>query len=112
MPEKFLIRPNRLRIMKNTLLGILFLTISIPSLAQDEEPAEPKGFQKEKLFVGGNFGLTFGNSYTLINISPQIGYRFNRFLAAGLGINGLYISEKHITSQDKNIVKHRRALSA
>ena len=61
------------------------------ALAQDSDSAS--GFQREKLFVGGNFGLTFG-SYTFINISPQIGYRFNRFLAAGTGINFQYVSQK------------------
>ena len=88
-----MIRPNRLGIMKNV-LSFLFLLATINSYAQDEPVTESKGFQKEKLFVGGNFGLTFGNRYTLINISPQVGYRFNQYLAAGLGINGLYISEK------------------
>lgn len=63
--------------------------------AQDEEEKveKEKGFQKEKLFVGGNFGLTFGN-YTLINVSPQIGYRFTNFFAAGVGINMQYVSLK------------------
>ena len=59
--------------------------------AQDEEPAA--GFQKEKLFAGGNFGLAFGR-YTLVNLSPQIGYRFNRFLASGIGFNLVYASQK------------------
>ena len=64
-------------------------------MAQEEEEMEEKqkGFQKEKLFVGGNFGLTFGN-YTLINVSPQIGYRFTKLFAAGVGINLQYISVK------------------
>ena len=63
--------------------------------AQDEEekPEKEKGFQKEKLFVGGNFGLTFGN-FTLINVSPQIGYRFTDHFAAGVGLNLQYVSQK------------------
>lgn len=78
------------------LLGLLIVAVfSTTALnAQQEENSEPKkGFQKEKLFLGGNFGLAFGN-YTFINISPQIGYRFNHFLAAGFGINGQYVSFK------------------
>lgn len=65
--------------------------------AQDEKEEnneKQKGFQKEKLFVGGNFGLTFG-SYTLINVSPQIGYHFTDFFAAGMGINLQYVSWKN-----------------
>lgn len=59
--------------------------------AQDEENTEdaPQG----KLFGGGNFGLMFGN-YTLINVSPQVGYRFNKYFASGLGVNLVYASQK------------------
>ncbi len=56
--------------------------------AQNDE-----GAKKEKLFAGGNFGVSLGR-YTLLNLSPQIGYRFNRFAAAGLGLNLQYISTK------------------
>jgi hypothetical protein len=79
--------------MKKQLLILCFLVLGSVALAQDEEPEEKKGFQKDKLFIGGNFGLTFGD-YTLINISPQLGYRFNKTLAAGVGINAQYISYK------------------
>ena len=52
-----------------------------------------KGFQKEKLFAGGNFGMTFG-SYTMISVSPQIGYQFTNFVAAGVGLNLQYVQIK------------------
>ncbi len=77
--------------MRKGLLLAIFICTGIILFAQDEEL--PKGFNKENLFLGGNFGLTFGD-YTFINISPQLGYRFNRFLAAGVGINGQYINSK------------------
>lgn len=72
--------------------GLLLLTLF--SFAQEElpEPEEPKGFNKEKLFIGGNFGLGFGSNSTQIVISPQLGYRFNRWLAAGAGPNLQYYS--------------------
>jgi hypothetical protein len=79
--------------MKNIFFILILFFSSIVSFAQDEPGEAKKGFQKEKIFVGGNFGLTFGD-YTLINISPQVGYRFNNYLAAGLGINAQYISVK------------------
>ena len=76
-------------------LGVLVFMLLITVLhvqAQDEEN-EPvkKGFQHANLFLGGNFGLSFG-TYTFVNISPQLGYHFNRYLAAGIGINGQYLS--------------------
>jgi len=67
--------------------------IAMVQLSAQEAGEEQKGFQKEKLFAGGNFGLSFGD-YTIINISPQLGYRFNPYLAAGIGLNGQYVSIK------------------
>lgn len=78
--------------MKQTLLICILLVLFFNASAQDE-PQSDKGFKKENLFVGGNFGLTIGD-FTLINISPQVGYQFSRRLAAGVGINGQYISRK------------------
>jgi hypothetical protein len=62
---------------------------------------EKTGFDKSKLFVGGNLGLAFG-TYTIINVSPLVGYHFSPLFAAGAGINysyygydnGLYTSKQ------------------
>lgn len=78
--------------MKKLCIVLLALTLVQIASAQ-EETEEKKGFRKENLFIGGNFGLTIGD-YTLINISPQVGYRFNKYVAAGAGINAQYASEK------------------
>ena len=83
--------------MKKTLVLGLCLLLATHSLwAQDEEDpdAPKKGFQKEKLFAGGYLGLSFGD-YTYINISPQLGYRFSKYFAAGLGINAQYVNSKN-----------------
>lgn len=49
-------------------------------------------FDKRKLEFGGSLGLQFGN-YTLVNISPQVGYRFSNLLSAGVGIGYSYYSD-------------------
>jgi hypothetical protein len=77
--------------MKRFVLFLAVLCLTGNVFGQDDEPR--KGFQKEKLFVGGNFGLSIGD-YTLINVSPQIGYRFSKLIAAGIGTNFQYISLK------------------
>jgi hypothetical protein len=75
-------------------LGFFLLLLTLHLWAQDEGKDTPKkGFQKENMFVGGYLGLAFG-SYTFINISPNVGYHFNKFFAAGLGINGQYVGYK------------------
>ena len=79
--------------MKNSLKKILtlvtFICLSQLVIAQEEEEKGPS----DRWFLGGNFGLTFGD-YTLINVSPQLGYRFTERLAAGAGVNFQYISVK------------------
>jgi hypothetical protein len=75
--------------MKKSFFLSACLVISF--LAASAQEGDSKGFDKSRLFYGGNFGLSFG-SYTLINLSPQVGYHFNNYLAAGAGINGLYSS--------------------
>jgi hypothetical protein len=79
------------KIVMFSLLCGLFL-VSKAQSDQEEEKSE-KGFKKENVFVGGNFGLTFGD-YTLINVSPQVGYRFTKLFAAGVGINAQYVGYK------------------
>lgn len=49
-------------------------------------------FDPSKLEFGGNLGLQFGN-YTLVNISPQIGYRFSNYFSAGAGIGYTYYDD-------------------
>lgn len=79
--------------MKTRTYFLLILMIglfNVTAFGQDEGEGT-KGFDKSKLFFGGNFGVSFGNS-TFINVSPQVGYRFNSWLAAGAGVNFVYSS--------------------
>ena len=71
--------------MKKPVLLLTILCCGLLLFAQ-EEP-------QKKFFTGGNFGLSFGR-YTVINVSPQLGYRFSRFVSAGLGLNLQYLSIK------------------
>jgi len=73
---------------------ILFLITGLvtASLAQDD--AGGKGFDKSRMFIGGYLGLSFSSYGTSINITPQVGYNFNQYFAAGVGINYAYYSYK------------------
>ncbi|MFT4015384.1 MAG: hypothetical protein QM668_00360 [Agriterribacter sp.] len=83
-----------------SLLIIAGFVITQHAIAQDEdqEPVQ-KGFDKSKLFFGGNFGLGFGTN-TSVNVSPQVGYRFNDYLAAGAGVNFNYYSYRYFDSRE------------
>jgi hypothetical protein len=77
-------------------LMAIFLLAALPLISQaQDETSTSGGFDKNKLFFGGNFGMGFGSSSTLVNVSPQIGYRFNRYLAAGAGVNFIYSSYRY-----------------
>ncbi|RYY22346.1 MAG: hypothetical protein EOO04_15975 [Chitinophagaceae bacterium] len=78
---------------------LVLLMFSQAVNAQDDAPVEKRGFDRSRLFGGGSFALNFGN-ITIINISPQVGYRFSRYLAAGVGVNGQYSSFKTINGYD------------
>ena len=94
MQHKFSIVSDMKKLITFTLLSL----ISIAGFSQDngDDP------EQSKFFGGGNFGLAFGR-FTLINLNPQVGYRFNRFVGAGLGVNLVYTSLKErdpLTRQD------------
>ena len=94
--------------MKRNSLLILLLAASLSLAAQDES-------KESKFFGGGSFGLSLGR-YTFINLNPQVGYRFNRFLGAGMGLNLVYASQKErdpYTRQDyRKVVQGITGLNA
>jgi hypothetical protein len=87
--------------MTRKILTLLIIAISFTGYAsaQFTEPAREelsegkKGFDPQRLFFGGNFGLTFGD-FTFINISPQVGYRLTEQFSVGTQINFIYQSSK------------------
>ena len=72
---------------KNFGLVIIGMVFVLGAMAQESDGTG--GFDKSKLFFGGNLGLAFG-TYTIVNVSPLVGYQFTPVLAAGVGINYSY----------------------
>ena len=72
--------------MKYFLSLILFLGIVMPRLNAQTEYGETF---TSRLYVGGIFGLGLG-TFTSIDVSPLIGYNFNRFSFAGVGATYMY----------------------
>ena len=65
---------------RKLIMCLMISALALSAYAQDEEVEEKKGFDKSKLFYGGNIGLGFGSNQTYVNVSPQVGYRFNQWL--------------------------------
>jgi len=70
--------------------GLLIIVIGSMqnTMAQD---SDVNGFDKSKLFIGGNLGLAFGYA-TIINVAPQVGYHFSPMFAAGVGLDYAYFN--------------------
>lgn len=68
--------------MKKYFILFVFLFFSWLLFSQNTNNLK---FDKNKLYTGGNLGVQFG-TYTVIDISPIIGYYLTEKFAAGLGI--------------------------
>lgn len=55
---------------------------------------KPSSFDPSKLSFGGNLSLQFG-SYTIVGISPQVGYDFSKYFTAGAGFGYTYFKDKY-----------------
>ncbi len=63
---------------------LLMLFLHSASFAQEEEQEEAKPKFSDRVFVGGNFGLGFGD-VTYIDLSPSVGYAITPKLLGGVG---------------------------
>ena len=66
---------------------LLFLNDSLWAQS-DQEITERSSF-KDRVFVGGNLGLQFGD-ITVIDVSPLLGYRLTNRTSAGVGFTYQY----------------------
>ncbi len=91
------------------LLLLAIITTSGFAQYEDDTATTKKGFDKDNIFIGGNFGASFGN-YTQIIFSPQVGYRFNRFFAAGVGVNVQFVGIKTYDFQGNEYSKQTQGV--
>lgn len=78
--------------LKTTLISFILIAFSFTSIAQ-EAPKRKTDFWQNVQF-GGGLGLSFGNGFFAGSISPVGVYRFNEFVATGVGLNFGYTSER------------------
>ena len=57
-------------------------------------------FDPSHLTFGGSFGLQFGD-YTTINVAPQVGYSFNKYINAGVGLTYTYYKDDYYYDYSK-----------
>jgi len=49
-------------------------------------PPKSKSDWRKKIYVGGYFGLSFGSTYSSVDISPIVGYRITKDFSMGIGV--------------------------
>ena len=49
----------------------------------------------ERVYFGGNLGLGFSSNSTYVDVSPQVGYKINDRLSAGIGVTYIYYKIKY-----------------
>jgi len=74
-------KPDFFTVCKN-LLCVCALFLALPVFAQSDD----KKFQ-----IGGGLGLNFGSGFTDLTVAPSVIYNFNKYVAAGVGLQGSYV---------------------
>jgi len=84
--------------MKKIVLLFSVTIFSISVFAQQSEPEEERvsGFQKEKLFTGGDLTLAFYTGGSTLGVSPYLGYSLTKWLDAAASLNFVYQGQKDI----------------
>lgn len=75
--------------MKKIFMSVGF-SLLVVALCHAQESSGSKGFDKSRLFFGGSLGMSFSSYATSIYVSPQVGYFFNPYFAAGAGVSYAY----------------------
>ena len=75
------------------------------------EPEAKIGFDAKKLRYGLNLGLNFSNNYSLFRLAPQVGYQFNEYVMAGVGVS-YYHSKQRVYFQSERVNDYINSLGA
>ena len=78
---------------------VFFFAVAHHSSAQNTNVIDESSGFKDRVFVGGNFGLSFGD-VTNIQIAPIVGYRVTNELSLGLGPQYQYSRIKLVGNDD------------
>jgi outer membrane protein assembly factor BamA len=78
---------------------ILVALICLVTYANAQDSEKQKFW--ERVYFGGNFGLNFGTDYSVVEVSPLVGYRLTEKLSVGFGVTYIYYSVRNRYTNDK-----------
>ncbi len=88
--------------MKN-IIFVACILFSLSAYSQEKNIVEERGgFKKENLFTGGGITLSFSNNGSVLGAAPVFGYSIAKWLDAGLVLNYVYSSTRHVTYYNPN----------
>ncbi len=87
--------------MKRIFCLVLLCAFFVSATAQDvytssgsktgyRKKTPKKGYDPDKLIIGGGINLGYSGDYANFEISPKVGYKFNKVLSAGVGLGYQY----------------------
>ena len=65
-----------------------------------------KGYDPEKLILGGGVSLDFAGDYVLAGLAPVVGYRFTEHFQAGVGLGYLYFKMPDVNWYDPPVYSY------
>lgn len=78
------------------LLTLLLIAFSFTAFAQEEnEEEEKRGFNINRMYVGGSLNLGFGSGSFAVGANPQVGYSITNWLDLGITTNIIYGSQRY-----------------
>ena len=90
--------------MKTKILFFLLLLAQL-AFAQNSEDSI-RGFNRDKVFIGGSLSLGFANNQFAAGVNPFIGYSLTNWLDAGVVVNYNYNATRDYPYFDDRIKQH------
>lgn len=81
--------------VKNTVNVFLLLWSVVVFSQTQQDSTRVKSIFWQHVQFGGGVGLSIGSGYTDVSIAPGAIYNFNRYAAAGVGLQGSYVRVKN-----------------
>lgn len=87
------------------------LSSQVRANSQLSQPSSESGFNPKNLRYGINFGLNLNSNYSLFRLAPQVGYQFNKYVMAGVGVS-YYYSKNRLYHQQERVYHYNSSLGA